>query len=81
MVRLLHLDFCPACRAASEFQSHNGAIAAREVYERLSRLPEFQSHNGAIAAEKHRTTYKRLDMFQSHNGAIAAKCFRCFRFG
>jgi len=32
------------------FQSHNGAIAAKQRGAELFWLDEFQSHNGAIAA-------------------------------
>jgi len=59
-----------------EFQSHNGAIAARTTLRTLSLPLRFQSHNGAIAAVHGRGYSYCAEQFQSHNGAIAANLFK-----
>ena len=51
MVRLLHPRVRRPRRLRGRFQSHNGAIAARQVQSvRREQSSFFQSHNGAIAA-------------------------------
>ena len=41
------------------FQSHNGAIAAREFHFATHSLNSFQSHNGAIAAQQRKPLTER----------------------
>jgi len=74
MVRLLQFD-CPTVALENAlFQSHNGAIAARDCSPNCSSPNHwFQSHNGAIAAEKVEEIVGKKVVFQSHNGAIAAR--------
>ena len=50
MVRLLHRECLHDCLTHSQFQSHNGAIAASPKFTHMKVYLWFQSHNGAIAA-------------------------------
>ena len=72
MVRLLPQLPPLAYHLLHEFQSHNGAIAARPCLAGLFRARRFQSHNGAIAALDDVVSESVAPRFQSHNGAIAA---------
>ena len=71
MVRLLLTGKGSGC-GGSDFQSHNGAIAAAATHRVVVFLTNFQSHNGAIAARLLGLPTLRVSRFQSHNGAIAA---------
>ena len=50
MVRLLLAKATDRPNFPMTFQSHNGAIAARQRTNRSRETAKFQSHNGAIAA-------------------------------
>ena len=73
MVRLLLLGQGLRQPLTSQFQSHNGAIAAGTQKWQQGALRKFQSHNGAIAALISRCAAVHISLFQSHNGAIAAR--------
>jgi len=72
MVRLLRELFLSSNGRKQKFQSHNGAIAAKQVPRHHREVAQFQSHNGAIAAGANPITVPLTIAFQSHNGAIAA---------
>jgi len=76
MVRLLLTDWIEFVTFTKLFQSHNGAIAAKERALKAACKQAFQSHNGAIAAKERALKAACKQAFQSHNGAIAAEEWR-----
>jgi len=50
MMQLLQSLFTNRQSPPLQFQSHNGAIAARHNANAFAQVSQFQSHNGAIAA-------------------------------
>jgi len=62
MVRLLHRILARHYEMPEQFQSHNGAIAARNQIVELIKRALFQSHNGAIAARMREAIRQHLEL-------------------